>query len=503
MIGGETLTYAQTRDQAAQVASMLAELGLVAGDRIAVMLPNSLDFVRAWNGIARLGAVAVLLNTELTGPFLAHPLRDSAPRMLIVHDDYLPRLDVLDGLPALEHVIVAGTSDPAGGSTLVDFDNWQSAPIRSMSLPAPSDHACIMYTSGTTGAPKGVLMPHAHCYLFALGVIDHLELGAEDRYYICLPLFHANGLLMQLSGTMVAGARAFVRDRFSASSWLFDVKECGATVTNTLGAVSAFVIAQDTGSDDRDHNLRAILSAPNHPDHDRVWRDRFGVADVIGGYGMTEINIPLYGALGHARPGTCGRPYERYFEVEIRNTDTDMPVARGAVGEIMVRPRIPYAFMAEYHGLPEKTVEACRNFWFHTGDAARMDDDGYVTFVDRIKDCIRRRGENISATDIEASFADFPGIAEIAAFAVPSSIPGGEDEIMLAIVRAEGAEIAPTAIVEHARQRIPRFAQPRYLDFVNSLPKTGSEKVRKVELREAGVTSRTVDLMVAGRSSVT
>jgi crotonobetaine/carnitine-CoA ligase len=132
-----------------------------------------------------------------------------------------------------------------------------------------------------------------------------------------------------------------------------------------------------------------------------------------------------------------------------------------------------------------------------------MDEDGYVTFVDRIKDCIRRRGENISATDIEASFADFPGIAEIAAFAVPSSIPGGEDEIMLAIVRAEGAEIAPTAIVEHARQRIPRFAQPRYLDFVNSLPKTGSEKVRKVELREAGVTSRTVDLMVAGRSSVT
>ncbi|MDO9441274.1 MAG: AMP-binding protein, partial [Beijerinckiaceae bacterium] len=361
-------------------------------------------------------------------------------------------------------------------------------------LPAPTDIACIMYTSGTTGAPKGVLMPHAHCYLFGLGIIDNLGLGPDDHYYICLPLYHANGLLMQFGAALIAGAPATIRERFSASAWLSDIQRCGATITNSLGAISAFVLAQPATAGDRNHKLRMLLSAPNHVDHETVWRERFGIAEVIGGYGMTEVNIPLYGERGVARPGACGRPYARYFEVEIRNATNDMPVSPGEVGEIMVRPRMPGGFMAGYFGLPDKTVEAWRNFWFHTGDAGRMDADGYVVFVDRIKDCIRRRGENISATDIEASFIDLAGVKEIAAYAVPSDIEGGEDEIMLAIVPDEDVEIAPQDVLAHARRKVPRYAQPRYLKFHDSLPKTGSEKVRKVELRQAGIASGTVDL---------
>lgn len=493
VVGGDALTYGQLADESSRVAGFFAGLGIGPGDRIAVMLPNGLDFVRAWAGAGRLGATAVLLNTELMGAFLAHPLGDSAPRILIIDQAWVGRIADLDVLPpSIERIVIVGLH-PADPMTIA-FDNWRVAQPFDGAFPLASDIACIMYTSGTTGAPKGVLMPHAHCFLFGLGVVENLEITSEDHYYICLPLYHANGLLMQLGAVLIVGATASVRERFSASAWLRDIRACGATVTHSLGAISAFVVGQPEAADDRDHRLRLMFTAPNHPDHERAWRERFGVREVVGGYGMTETNIALYGDRADPHPGACGKAYARCFEVEVRDPETDLPVASGEVGEIMVRPRIGQAFMAGYNGLPEKTVEAWRNLWFHTGDAARMAEDGYVTFVDRIKDCIRRRGENISAADIEDSFARLAGILEVAAFAVPSDVQGGEDEIMLAIVRSEDAPPGAPELLAHARRTLPRFAQPRYVTFLDALPKTSTEKVRKVELRRAGVTSETIDL---------
>lgn len=494
MTTGESLTYRALRDQAARIASLLQKLGCGPGDRIAVMLPNGLDIIRAWAGIGRLGGVAVMLNSELTQYFLAHPLTDSRPRVLIVHADYLERFESLNLNGGIDRIVVAGADDGSLGAGHEQFEDWLDyAPIDAPFARA-SDLACIMYTSGTTGPPKGVLMPHAHCLLFGLGVVENLGVSADDHYYITLPLFHANGLLMQLGGTLVAGARATVRDRFSASAWLDDVHSCGATITHSLGAISAFILAQPPRVDDRNHRLRLILCAPNSAEHERAWRERFGIPDVIGAYGMTEVNIPLYGQRGHSRPGTCGRVYGKYFEVEIRDPETDAPVPVGRFGEIMVRPRLPNCFMSGYHNQPAKTVEAWRNFWFHTGDAGRMDADGYITFIDRIKDCIRRRGENISAADIESVFVGLPGVAEIAAFAVTSGIEGGEDEIMLAVVPRLDVPVTVAAIVDRARNAMPRFARPRYLQFMPSLPKTGTEKVRKTVLKDSGVTASTVDL---------
>jgi carnitine-CoA ligase len=494
IVGGETLSYRALRDQAAQVASLLTHLGAVPGDNIAVMLPNGLDIVRAWAGIGRAGCVSIMINAELTKSFLAHPLADSRPKLLIIHADYLTRIESLGAFASIERIIVAGSADQPLANPYIAFDEWKSLGPIDTPFPAASDLACIMYTSGTTGAPKGVLMPHAHCFLFGLGVVDNLAVSADDHYYITLPLSHANGLLMQLCGVMLAGGRATVRERFSASAWLEDVRTSGATITHTLGAISAFIIAQPPSSLDRDHGLRLILCAPNSAEHERVWRDRFGIPEVLGGYGMTEVNIPLYGEQGRPKPGSCGRAYARYFEVEIRDPDSDFPVPCGQVGEIMVRPRIANGFMAGYLNLPAKTVEAWRNFWFHSGDAGRMDSDGYVTFIDRMKDCIRRRGENISATDIEAAFEKLPGVLEIAAFPVSSGIEGGEDEIMLAIVPYPGAPLTAESIVDHARAMMPRFARPRYLEFRATLPKTGTEKVRKTELKALGVTRSTIDL---------
>ena len=482
VVGEGSLTYAAAAREARQVAAHLAARGVGPGDAVAVLLPNGLDFVRLWLGIGRLGAVIVPVNTALTGGFLAHQLRDSGAKAVVAA-----------GPPA---EAVAEVAEEVPGMAAVDLDGWERAPEHDGPLPTPRHTACVMYTSGTTGPSKGVLMPHAHCYLFGLGSIEGLALTEADRYYVTMPLFHANGLFMQLGATLIAGASAVLRGRFSASAWLADVREHGCTVTNLLGAMSQFVIAQPETPHDRDHSLRVVCPVPNPPAHERAWRERFGVPEVVSAYGMTEVNIPLYGRLGVSRPGTAGLVLDRWFEVEVRDPDTDELLPRGVVGEIMVRPRVPFGFMAGYVGLPERTVEAWRSFWFHTGDSGVMDEDGWVTFVDRTKDCIRRRGENISSFEVESAIAGLAGVAEVAAYAVPAGEEGTEDEVMLSVVVQPGSGLDAAGVAAHADRVLPRFAQPRYIQLVDALPKTPTAKVRKQELRGRGVTAATWDRTV-------
>lgn len=479
VIGEGSLTYAAAARQARQVASHCAAAGVGIGDAVAVLLPNGLDFVRLWLGLGRLGALIVPVNTGLTGDFLAHQLRDSGARM------------VVSAGPASE--AVAGVIDEVAGLQVLDLDGWQGAAEHDGPLPRASDTACLMYTSGTTGPSKGVLMPHAHCYLFGLGSIEGLGITEDDRYYVSMPLFHANGLFMQLYATLIAGASAVLRARFSATSWLSDIRAHGCTVTNLLGAMSQFVIAQPSSPGDTDHGLRVICPVPNPAPHERAWRERFAVPDVVTAYGMTEVNIPLYGRLGTSRPGTAGRALERWFEVEVRDPDTDDRLRAGQIGEIMVRPRVPFGFMSGYAGLPEATVAAWRNFWFHTGDSGVMDEEGWVTFVDRTKDCIRRRGENISSYEVENAVVSLDGVAEVAAYAVPAGAEGTEDEVMLAVVLHDGVSMDAAAVAAHADAVLPRFARPRYIEIVEALPKTPTQKVRKQELRTRAVTSSTWD----------
>ncbi|GAA1971845.1 ATP-dependent acyl-CoA ligase [Terrabacter lapilli] len=479
VIGEGSLSYAAAARQARQVASHCVTAGIRPGDRVAVLLPNGLDFVRLWLGLGRLGAVIVPVNTGLTGDFLAHQLRDSGARA------------VVSAGPAAE--AVADVIGGVDGLQMLDLDGWQHAPQYDGHLPRASDTACLMYTSGTTGPSKGVLMPHAHCYLFGLGSIEGLGITEADRYYVSMPLFHANGLFMQLYATLIAGASAVLRARFSATSWLSDIREHRCTVTNLLGAMSQFVIAQPSSSDDTDHGLRVICPVPNPAPHERAWRERFAIPEVVTAYGMTEVNIPLYGRLGTARPGTAGRALERWFEVEVRGPDTDDRLPAGQIGEIMVRPRVPFGFMSGYAGLPEATVAAWRNFWFHTGDSGVMDEDGWITFVDRTKDCIRRRGENISSYEVENAVASLEGVAEVAAYAVPAGAEGTEDEVMLAVVLRDDVSMDAGAVAAHADMVLPRFARPRYIEIIEALPKTPTQKVRKQELRTRAITSSTWD----------
>jgi crotonobetaine/carnitine-CoA ligase len=479
VVGQGSLTYAAAATEARQVASRLASVGVGAGDAVAVLLPSGLDFVRLWLALGRLGAVIVPLNTALEGGFLAHQLRDCGARFVVADH-------------AAEAAVRAALGD-GGPASLIDVAGWREDPEWMGPLPSAATTACIMYTSGTTGPSKGVLMPHAHCYLFGVGSIEALGVTGEDRYYVTMPLFHANGLFMQLGATLLAGATAVLRPRFSASAWVSDVREHGCTVSNLLGSMSEFVIAQPASEHDRDHALRVVCPVPNPPAHEAAWRDRFGVPEVVSAYGMTEVNIPLYGRLGQSRPGTAGLVLDQWFEVEVRDPDTDVPVRGGEVGEIMVRPRVPFGFMSGYHRLPEATVDAWRSFWFHTGDSGVMDEQGWVTFVDRTKDCIRRRGENISSFEVEGAVAALEGVAEVAAYAVPSVPPGTEDEVMLAVVASPGVTIDCAELVRRVDAVLPRFARPRYLEVVEELPRTPTAKVRKAELRRRAVTDATWD----------
>ncbi len=499
---GRSLGFREAHEGALRTAEFFQALDVQRGDLVAMFMSNSIDFVQAWLGLGAAGMVAVMINTELRGDFLLHQLQDSGVRWIVVDEDLLPVLrEVLPRARNLQTVVVVGANPPPviDGCRSIAWGEHQAATPYSGPLPKGYETACIMYTSGTSGPSKGVLMPHTHCTLYGIGSIKCLQLGPDDSYYICLPLFHANGLLMQLGATISAGIPAFIRRRFSATRWLHDIRTHRLTVTNLIGTTSTFVVAQPPSPQDSDHCLRAVLDAPNVPQNEDALRTRFGVKDVVSGFGMTEVNIPIWGRLGVRAPGAAGWTHEEHFEVRIVDPETDVPLPAGQTGEIVVRPRVPFGFMSGYFNAPARTVEAWRNLWFHTGDAGVMDGSGLVTFIDRIKDCIRRRGENISATEVEDIVGELPGVAEVAAYAVPSEISGGEDEVMLALVAESGTRIDGAEVAAMAAERLPRFAAPRYVKVVAELPKTATGKVKRAVLRSEG-SAGALDMQRRGRS---
>ncbi len=481
-IDGGAWTISKLRTQALIAAGELQAHGVRPGDHVVIMADNPECFCRYWLGIMLLGATMVAINTGLQGQVLTHQLKISKADHAVCDPKYQ---SVLQHASATLNLRIPDINQDTDCKPL---------PLADVYPNKPSDLACIMFTSGTSGPSKGVEMPHAHCVLFAVGTIDNYQLTSTDCFYICLPLFHANGLFMQLLACLMIGCRAVVRQRFSASNWLSDIRNTGATHTNTLGAIAAFITAQAPTELDNSHSLKVIGAAPLTESAEHSFRERFGVEHVVPLYGMTEVNIPLYGQLDERALGTCGREYDKYFEVTIRDPDTDEPIADEIIGEIMVRPKLPWGFMSGYAGMAEKTIESWRNFWFHTGDAGYRKSNGQFVFVDRIKDCIRRRGENISSYEVEQAFLAIDGIAEAAAFAVAADAQDGtEDEVMIALqlgVDASNEKIAEWC--EIAAKDLAVFAAPRYVRVVDELPKTPTGKIRKVALREEGITKDTL-----------
>ena len=318
--------------------------------------------------------------------------------------------------------------------------------------------------------------------------------------FICMPFFHAMGLPIQLIGCLAAGTPAHVIQRFSATTWLDDIRTTEATITFGLGVIPEFIFRQPPTEYDRDHRLRKMVAAPVADEWGPAFEERFGLK-LLQGYGMTECNIPVWSSLDDPLVGGCTGPViDEFFEVRITDPDTDEFLPVGEVGEIVIRPKEPSCFMAGYFRMPERTVEAWRNLWFHSGDAGRFDDRGRLHFVDRIKDCIRRRGENISSYEIEQVLNEHPRVAESAVVGVRVEGAGGEEEVKAYLVSSDltGALADNKDVLDWCVERMPRYAVPRYIEHVNELDKTLTGKLRKQALREIGVSQNTWDRELIG-----
>ena len=500
---GERFSFAEFDRLTDCLATALANLGLTAGDRILGLLTNSKEFMITMIATHKIRAVFVPVNTELRGGFLEHQIINSSPRIIVVDDNLMGRFSSFDpSETGIETVVGVGDESSPDISKLgllaevsqVRMDSLLDTTPNTEKLadPSPSDVCTIMYTSGTTGPSKGVLMPQGHCYLFALGIVAAMELTEQDRYFCCMPLFHANGLFMQVYASLLAGSSCHVTKRFSVTDWLNIVREENITVTNALGVMPEFIFRSPPSPNDRDHKMTRILAIPVAEEWGVAMQERFGVK-LRQGFGMTEVNMVAYSDLDDpVMSGCAGPPLSDFFEVIIADPDSDVELPRDQVGEILVRPKIPFCFNVGYFKMPDKTVEAWRNLWFHTGDAGRMDSEGRLFFVDRIKDRIRRRGENISSYELEQTLNEYPGVIESAAVGLRVPGAGGEDEIK-AVIAIDGPSPDPEAFLDWCVPRMPRHTVPRYLEFVAELDKTASGKIRKQAIRDAGVTENTWD----------
>lgn len=495
--GTEPPTSFAAMDQVTnRIAHALSELGLGHGDRVALMLPNRREFVELWFAAAKLGAIEVPINPELSGGLLEHPLRDSAATVLACHVDCLPAIEELSGKVYCDAIVLVGEGADAIDGDPALADRWlthgelvahkDDSPIDCRSTPA--DPMAILYTSGTTGAAKGVVMPHLQFWAFTEGLVANLDLGSDDVYFTPLPLFHADAQLFCTYFALMYGARGVIDPRFSASRFWQRIEETGATATNLLGAMAHILWKAEPSASDRDNGLRKCQAIPM-VQFRTEFEERFGVR-IATGYGQTETNFVTRDTPDDWREGSCGRPAPG-FEVRIVDSQ-DQPVAAGISGEITVRNREPFTICLGYFNNPKKTTESSRNLWWHTGDAGHLDEDGWLYFDGRIKDAIRRRGENVSAHEVETIVDDHAAVLESAAIAVPSEM--SEDEIMVIVSLRPGRELTAQGLLEHCAARMPRFMVPRFVRFhAGPLPRTPSEKIAKEGLREAGITADSWD----------
>ncbi len=493
---GGARSYGDMARASARIAGGLARLGLGRGDRLLLMLPNSAEFVEAWFAAARLGAVIVPVNTGLLGPLLAHVVNDSGAALIVAGAEFLPALEAIRAeCPGLGAVVVVGEAETG----LVPFAQLAEAPEAPCADLALRDPGAILYTSGTTGRSKGVVMPHGQLRANPEVYIGQLGLTAEDRLFACLPLFHANALLLGVYGALLLGTEIVVAPRFSASDWARQIRAHGVTATNLLGVMVEFVLKQPPAPEDAENRLRVATAAPLSPGLGDRFEARFGVK-LIELYGSTELNVPIYHPLdAPRRPRSCGRAVEERFECRLVDPVSDEEAPDGAAGELVVRPRRPFTTMLGYHNRPDATAAAWRNLWFHTGDIMRRDADGYFYFVDRAKDAIRRRGENVSSFEVEEALLRHDAVLEAAVIGVPSPYEAHEQEVKACIVLRPGAAAEAAALADFCRGLLPDFARPRFIEIMPALPKTPTEKVRKDALRAAGITPETWADPEAGR----
>jgi crotonobetaine/carnitine-CoA ligase len=484
----EVVTFAGLERRARSVAANLQRLGIRKGDVVALMMGNRPSFLAIWFGIAMAGGIFAPINPAHRGHVLRHMLAIARTRLVIFEPQFAEQLlSEVPDLPDLIHLVGdVGTSGVAMPSSPLDslFKVAEPVPVEVL----PSDPGMIMFTSGTTGPSKGALKPHNEAVWTGRMTCEVMEHTAADVLYMPLPLFHGNALVMGAFAALTAGARLVLAERFSAQRYWDDIARHGCTATNYSGGIIPILAKAEPRPDDASTPLTKMFGAGCPPHLLEAFEKRFGVT-LTEGYGMSDMGVPFLNRPGARKPGTCGR-LQKGFAVKLVD-DTGREVPDGTPGELLVRPDIPHYVMLGYIGMPEKTVETWRDLWFHTGDILQRDADGYYRFVDRKKDAIRRRGENISSFEVEASVNRHPDVLESAAFGVASDL--GEQDVMIAVVPRLGRDLDAASLHAFLRSQMAGFMVPRYIRVLTKLPKTATERVEKFRLRDEAVTADTVD----------
>lgn len=488
--GAFTSSYAQMHDYAARHAATLAAAGVVRGDRVLLMSNNRREMLDFFVACAWLGAIFTPINSALRGEQLRHVISNADPKLIVIERDLLEHLTRVEvATPALKTLWVFEHDHEVAMSWngIATQALPRSSDAISCSEVTPGDPLTIIYTSGTTGPSKGVICPHAQFQWWAHYGCRYLGITEKDVLFTMLPLFHTNALSAFMQA-LLAGATIAMETRFSASKYWTQVRETGATVLYLLGVMAHILLDRPDHEYVADHRARIALSPATSASIVMQFADRFGV-QLIDGYGSTETNHVMSSNLGGFVPGTMGRAAAE-FEVLIAD-DEDRPVPDGTPGELLIRNREPFSMALGYFAMPEATVAAWRNLWFHTGDRALRRPDGVFQFVDRKKEAIRRRGENISSHEVEQALITFDDVAAAAVVGVESNL--GEEEVMAFVQLKRGKSPSPEAIIRHLEPRLAYFAIPRYIEFVDELPLTENGKVRKYLLKERGVGQTTWD----------
>jgi crotonobetaine/carnitine-CoA ligase len=475
-------TYAEFNAHVDRAAAYWHQIGVRKGDRVAFMAGNSPEFMHAWIGLAKIGAVLVAVNTGFKFSEASYLVEHSESRFALIDPAHAPLFErILEAVPSLSDVFTIGATE--------GFDDFVAAAAAcENAVPKVELHGddlvSLIYTSGTTGRPKGVMQTHRNYVMTGQAYPAWMHMEKGDRIYACLPLFHINSQAYSTMGAIGAEGAIVLAPRFSASRFWPDVRKHGVTVFNFIGAMTVILSKSEPSPDDRNHSVRVAYGVPALPAEVRAEiEDRFGLA-CISGFGMSETTYGLLEPVdAERRPGSMGLPRSHpdpsVPRTEVKIVDADgNELPPGQIGELLVRNA---AMMLGYFKDPDKTAEALVDGWLHTGDSAWMDEDGWFYFVDRVKDIVRRRGENVSSLEVEMVINQHPDVLEAAVIGVPSDLT--DEELCAFVVPQPGRTVDPAAIVAWCDDNLAAFKVPRFVETVEALPKTPTAKIEKHRLR--------------------
>lgn len=499
LLDRDVRTYAELDQNADRLALGYSALGLKPGDHVARLMGNNFEGVDSWFGMLRSGIVEVPINTGNVGMSLEYVVDNCDAKAIVVDEEYLSRLEpIAANLTTLEHVIVNRSSTGDLGVELPSRfgihdlkDLYLDGDFAAPALDERSV-ASIVYTSGTTGPSKGVVITHSFTHRVTTWTVEVMKYGRDDVILTFFPLFHLMARNCGLLAAIESDAQIVLGDRFSARSFWETCRNYDVTAITYLGDMCRVLMNQQPREDDASNPVTRAFGAGMSVDLWEGFEQRFGV-QLTEIYGMSELGGALQSTSTDRRIGSVGKPAS-HFEVRVHD-EFDRPVEVGTPGELVVRPKLPGVMIGEYYNMPKETVEAFRNLWFHSGDRVYQDEDGYFYYVDRTKDMIRRKGENISSYEVERVICSHPAVAEAAAYSINVD---GFEEVMVSFVLAEGTAAPPLSeLIDLAEGNLPKFAVPRYLRVVDTIPRNASQRALKFQLREQGITDDTHDMRTA------